>query len=54
MPRLDLERPVTDLELSDEEPIAPVAGARIIYMGPVAPHWEVERTYGDEGHSANS
>lgn len=28
---------------------APRAGARVVYLGPVAPHWEVESTFGDKG-----
>lgn len=30
-----------------EEDVAPVAGAVIIYLGPVAPHWEIRGTWGD-------
>ena len=26
----------------------PVAHARIVYLGPVAPHWEIESDWGDE------
>jgi len=38
---------VSDLETMEErEP--PVAGAKIVYLGPVAPHWEVHRTYGEQ------
>jgi hypothetical protein len=38
------------MSMTDEdlEPLPPVAGARIIYLGPVAPHWEIRREYGDE------
>lgn len=25
----------------------PVAGATIVYLGPVAPHWEIRADYGD-------
>jgi len=39
---------VTDLDITDEEPVAPVGGARVIYLGPIAPHWEVEQVYGDQ------
>jgi len=39
---------VTDLDLTDDEPVAPVGGARVIYLGPVAPHWDVEQIYGDQ------
>lgn len=30
-----------------EEQVPPVAGAKVVYLGPVAPHWEVQCTYGD-------
>ena len=36
--------------LSDTQPAAnepPRGHARIIYLGPVAPHWEVESEFGD-------
>lgn len=39
------DRPVTDLV---EQPAAPVAHARVVYLGSVSPHWEV---YGDWGES---
>jgi hypothetical protein len=29
------------------ENLPPVAHARIVYLGPVAPHWEIESEYGD-------
>ncbi len=29
------------------EDLPPVAGATIIYLGPVAPHWEIRGTYGE-------
>lgn len=29
------------------EPTAPTAHARITYLGPVSPHWEVESQFGD-------
>ena len=35
---------MSDVENPSDEP--PVAHARIVYLGPVAPHWEV---YGDWG-----
>ncbi len=37
---------VTDADYDEERP-PPVAGARVIYLGPVAPHWEIECTFGD-------
>jgi hypothetical protein len=30
-----------------EEPVEPVGHARVVYLGPVAPHWEVQSDYGD-------
>jgi hypothetical protein len=42
--------PVTDepmLHDEDGEPLPPLAHARIVYLGPVAPHWEVRSDYGD-------
>jgi hypothetical protein len=29
------------------EAVAPRAHARMVYLGPVAPHWDVESAYGD-------
>jgi hypothetical protein len=31
----------------DTELQPPVAAAKVVYLGPVAPHWEVRGTYGD-------
>lgn len=31
-----------------EEPQPPVAGAKVVYLGPVAPHWQVVCTFGDQ------
>ncbi len=42
--------PVTDDQLppeENEEPQPPVAHIRVVYLGPVAPHWEVRSDYGD-------
>ncbi|MDA8274901.1 MAG: hypothetical protein M0029_05905 [Actinomycetota bacterium] len=30
-----------------EEPQPPVGHVRVVYLGPVAPHWEVQSDYGD-------
>jgi len=30
-----------------EEPVEPVGHVRVVYLGPVAPHWEVQSDYGD-------
>lgn len=32
---------------SELEELPPVAGATIIYNGPVAPHWEIRADYGE-------
>lgn len=32
---------------STQQPPAPVGHARVVYLGPVAPHWEVQSDYGD-------
>ena len=42
--------PVTDeqtLPEEDEEPLPPVGHVRVVYLGPVAPHWEVRSDFGD-------
>ncbi len=31
----------------DGEPIPPIAGVRVVYLGPVAPHWEIRGDFGD-------
>ena len=31
----------------DEEPAEPVGHVRVVYLGPVAPHWEVVSVFGD-------
>jgi hypothetical protein len=33
--------------MSNEAPEAPRAHARIVYLGPVSPHWEVESEFGE-------
>ena len=38
------EPPFTD---EDGEPLPPLGHARVVYLGPVAPHWEVRSDYGD-------
>lgn len=30
-----------------EEQLPPQGGVRVVYLGPVAPHWEVQATYGE-------
>ena len=31
----------------ETEPIEPVGQVRVVYLGPVAPHWEVQSEFGD-------
>jgi len=38
--------PVEDLEV-EEEQLPPRGHLRVVYLGPVAPHWEVQSDYGD-------
>lgn len=33
---------------TEAEQLPPEVGIRIVYLGPVAPHWEIEGIYGDE------
>jgi len=42
--------PVTDEQTvpeEGEEPPPPVGHVRVVYLGPVAPHWEVQSDFGD-------
>jgi hypothetical protein len=36
-----------EIEEPVEEPTEPVGHARVVYLGPVAPHWEVQSDFGD-------
>jgi hypothetical protein len=36
-----------ELEEGEEEPQPPQGHIRVVYLGPVAPHWEVQSNYGD-------
>ncbi len=38
---------MTNIEHTEERQPA-VAGTRVVYLGPVAPHWEVQYLYGDQ------
>lgn len=40
------DAPLTDAELEERPP--PVAHARIVYLGPTSPHWEIQSDWGDE------
>ncbi len=33
--------------VDETEPVEPIAHVRIVYLGPVAPHWEVQSDFGD-------
>ena len=35
-----------ELEEGEEEPQPPQGHIRVVYLGPVAPHWEVQSDYG--------
>ena len=43
--------PVTEEEdaLESEEPQPPIGHVRVVYLGPVAPHWDVQSDFGDAG-----
>ena len=39
--------PETEEEVVEEgEPVEPIGHVRVVYLGPVAPHWEVQSDYG--------
>jgi hypothetical protein len=38
---------MSDVETAPAEPEPPRADAQVVYLGPVAPHWEVRSTFGD-------
>ena len=33
-------------ETTTEEPVEPVGHVRVVYLGPVAPHWDVQSDFG--------
>ena len=35
-------------EYDEEEPLPPQGHVRVVYLGPVAPHWDVQAVYGDD------
>jgi hypothetical protein len=39
---------VTQVHEEVTEPFEPVGHVRIVYLGPVAPHWEIQSDWGDE------
>ncbi len=34
-------------EITTEEPVEPVGHVRVVYLGPVAPHWDVQSDFGE-------
>jgi hypothetical protein len=36
-----------EIEELEQEVLPPQGHVRVVYLGPVAPHWEVQSTYGD-------
>ncbi len=36
-----------DTQGADDEVVAPIGHVRVIYLGPVAPHWEIQSDFGD-------
>ena len=36
----------SDLTTEPEEPVEPIGHVRIVYLGPVAPHWDVQSDFG--------
>jgi hypothetical protein len=36
-----------NLPEEESEPLPPVGHVRVVYLGPVAPHWEVRSDFGD-------
>jgi hypothetical protein len=42
------EDAVTQAYEETVEPFEPVGHVRIVYLGPVAPHWEIQSDWGDE------
>ena len=33
-------------ETTTEEPVEPIGHVRVVYLGPVAPHWDVQSDFG--------
>ena len=36
-----------ELEEAEIEPVAPIGHVRVVYLGPVAPHWDVQSDFGE-------
>jgi hypothetical protein len=39
---------MSDALIDDAERLPPVAHATVVYLGPVAPHWEIRSDFGDK------
>src|ERR1700677_4311772 len=37
---------VEEVETEAEEPIKPIGHVRVVYLGPIAPHWDVQSDFG--------
>jgi hypothetical protein len=37
---------VPEEDVQPEEPVEPIGHVRVIYLGPVAPHWDVQSDFG--------
>jgi hypothetical protein len=37
---------VEEAQTETEEPIEPIGHVRVVYLGPVAPHWDVQSDFG--------
>ena len=37
---------VEEVQTETEEPIEPIGHVRVVYLGPVAPHWDVQSDFG--------
>ncbi|MEI6701381.1 MAG: hypothetical protein WCL38_06485 [Actinomycetota bacterium] len=38
---------MNDTQVAGDEVVAPIGHVRVIYLGPVAPHWEIQSDFGD-------
>jgi hypothetical protein len=42
------EDPMSQVIAEDEEQVEPIGQVRIVYLGPVEPHWDLQSIWGDE------
>jgi hypothetical protein len=42
------EDPMSQVIAEDEEQVEPIGQVRIVYLGPVEPHWDLQSVWGDE------